>query len=251
MPPKLLAVAAAALLTLARAAEAAGQGHAAPEEVVDKVRQAARYLAEAGGEGLARFRGAGSDFVWKDTYVFVSDCDKRTTVAHPTMPERDGKPIADGPIYGEVTAARRADAQCEAARKPGGGWFEYPFPKPGERQPSRKVTYMLAVPGIPYVVGAGVYDNTVTLGELEARSAAGGADRPSPERGRHGPGARARFTAAARPAGSPHPRRPAARARTSRALPARSRPASVPSRVPPPEGVSRCPTPMAWDSGTR
>ena len=84
------------------------------------------------------------------------------------MPERDGRPIADGPTYGGVTAARRADAQCAAARKPGGGWFEYPFPKPGEERPSRKVAYMLAVPGTPYVVGAGVYDETVTLEQLRA-----------------------------------------------------------------------------------
>jgi signal transduction histidine kinase len=52
----------------------------------------------------------------------------------------------------------------------GGGWFEYPFPKPGEERPSRKVTYMLAVPGTSYVVGAGVYGETVSLGELEALS---------------------------------------------------------------------------------
>ena len=148
----------------------ARQDHATPEEVVAKVREAARYLAETGEKGLARFKGKDSEYVWKDTYVFVSDCDKRTTVAPPTMPERDGKPIAAGPTYGGVTAAQRADAQCAAARKPGGGWFEYPFPKPGEERPSRKVTYMLAVPGTPYVVGAGVYDETVTLEQLRAVS---------------------------------------------------------------------------------
>jgi predicted small secreted protein len=148
----------------------AQRDHATPEEVVAKVREAARYLAETGEKGLARFKGKGSEYVWKDTYVFVSDCDKRTIVAHPIMPERDGKPIAAGPTYGGITAAQRADAQCAAARKPGGGWFEYPFPKPGEKEPSRKVTYMLAVPGTPYVVGAGVYDETATLEQLQAVS---------------------------------------------------------------------------------
>src|SRR3954467_15256501 len=86
MPPKLLALTAAAVLGLAGAVQAGGPGHATPEEVVAKVREAARYLAEAGGEGLARFKGRGSEYVWKDTYVFVADCDKRTIVAHPTMP---------------------------------------------------------------------------------------------------------------------------------------------------------------------
>ena len=145
----------------------ARQDHATPEEVVAKVREAARYLAETGEKGLARFKGKGSEYVWKDTYVFVSDCDKRTTVAHPTMPERDGRPIAQGPTYGGVTAAQRADEQCAAARKSGGGWFAYPFPKPGEGRPSRKVTYMLAVPGTPYAVGAGVYDETAKVEDLD------------------------------------------------------------------------------------
>jgi hypothetical protein len=91
------------------------------------------YLAEAGEAGLAKFRGKGSDYVWKDTYVFVSDCDKSILLAHPIRPEREG------------SRSWRASAQCEAGRKPGGGWFEYPFPKPGAREPSRKISYVLAV----------------------------------------------------------------------------------------------------------
>jgi cytochrome c len=146
---------------------AAGSDQATPEEVVQKVRDAASYLTQAGEAGLGKFRGKGSAYVWKDSYVFVSDCDKGILLAHPTMPEREGQPIAAGPTYGGVTAAERAVAQCAAARKPGGGWFEYPFPKPGEREPSRKLTYMLAVPGAPYIVGAGVYDDTATLEQLE------------------------------------------------------------------------------------
>jgi signal transduction histidine kinase len=51
------------------------------------------------------------------------------------------------------------------ARDPDGGWLEYPFPKPGEEQPSRKITYMLAVPGTPYVVGAGVYADAAAPGK--------------------------------------------------------------------------------------
>jgi hypothetical protein len=35
---------------------------------------------------------------------------------------------------------------------------------------SRKISYVLAVPGTPYVVGAGVYDEEITLDELEAVS---------------------------------------------------------------------------------
>jgi cytochrome c len=150
--------------------QAAGPDQATPEEVVQKVREAVLYIAEAGEAGLAKFRGKGSRYVWKDTYVFASDCDRSILLAHPIMPEREGQPIAAGPTYRGVTAAWRASAQCEAGQKPGGGWFEYPFPKPGAREPSRKISYMLAVPGTPYVVGAGVYDEEKALDELEAVS---------------------------------------------------------------------------------
>ena len=169
-PLRFLILALFLLFGLAGPLQAAGEGKATPEEVVQKVRDAAAFLAKQGEAGLTRFRDKGSPYVWKDTYVFVSDCGKGMIVAHPIMPERDGKPIAAGPTYGGVTAAQRAVAQCEAARRPGGGWFEYPFPKPGEARPARKIAYMLAVEGRPYVVGAGVYDDAVTLEQLRAAS---------------------------------------------------------------------------------
>jgi hypothetical protein len=38
---------------------------------------------------------------------------------------------------------------------------EYDFPKPGETQATRKVSYLLAAQGTPYVVGAGIYDEPI------------------------------------------------------------------------------------------
>jgi cytochrome c len=154
------------------ASRSAEPGQATPDEVVQRVREAVQYLAGAGEAGLAKFRGKGSAYVWKDSYVFVSDCDRGILLAHPTMPEREGQPISAGATYGGVTAADRAVAQCAAARQSGGGWFAYPFPKPGEQEPSRKVTYMMMVPGAPYIVGAGVYDTSATLEQLQAISSA-------------------------------------------------------------------------------
>lgn len=161
---QILALVAVVVLGCPGAPRAAGPGHPPLEEVVQKVEEAARRLAGTGEAGLAEFRGKGSVHV-QDTYVFISDCDKGTIVADPLMPEGEGKPIAAGPTYGGVTAAQRAAAQCAAAREPDGGWLEYPFPKPGEEQPSRKITYMLAVPGTPYVVGAGVYADAAAPGK--------------------------------------------------------------------------------------
>jgi signal transduction histidine kinase len=145
---------------------------ATPQEAVAMVRDAAKLLAEQGEPGLSQFRGKSSAFVWKDSYVFVSNCSTGMLLAHPFQPEREGTPIADGPSYGGVTAAERAKAQCEAAQKPGGGWFAYPFPKPGQKEPARKVSFLMRVEGQPYIVGAGIYDQDDSIEALERISAA-------------------------------------------------------------------------------
>ncbi len=59
---------------------------------------------------------------------------------------------------------------CDAARKPSGVWSEYWWPKPGEKEGSRKLTYSLGVKGTPYVVSAGVYDDNATIAELSKLS---------------------------------------------------------------------------------
>jgi cytochrome c len=56
---------------------------------------------------------------------------------------------------------------CEAGQRPEGGWVEYPFPKPGEQEPSRKLSYAKAVEGTPYVVNGGIYSDEAKIEELE------------------------------------------------------------------------------------
>jgi hypothetical protein len=41
------------------------------------------------------------------------------------------------------------------------------FPKPGEQEPSRKLSYAKAVAGTPYVLIAGIYDEDAKLADLE------------------------------------------------------------------------------------
>jgi cytochrome c len=148
-------------------AEAAGAADAAtPAEVVAQVRAAAALLAEQGQAGLAALQDRHGRFVFKDSYVFASDCGKGVLLAHPIQPERNGQPIAAGPAYGGLSAADRAKAQCAVGTSARGGWWAYPFPKPGTAEPSRKVTYFLPVPRTSWIVGAGVYDETDTIAAL-------------------------------------------------------------------------------------
>jgi hypothetical protein len=144
-----------------------------PQDVIAKVREAAAYLAKTGGPGLAIFERRDSPFIWKDTYVFVYNCAADVIAAHPVATSRGVKISslkgADGKAYGT--------SLCEAAKKPGGGWIEYVWPKPVEDingqvvysdQAFRKVSYIDAVDGQPYEVGAGIYNDVMTIDQLNA-----------------------------------------------------------------------------------
>jgi cytochrome c len=147
----------------------AEQDRATPQEVVQKVRHAAQDLAESGEAGLATFSSENATSVWKDSYTFVLSCEEGTSVnvAHPLRPELKGQPTAQIATFGPKSGEQIAADFCTAGRQPHGGWVEYNFPKPGETQATRKVSYVLRVEGTPYVVSAGLYDEEATVADLD------------------------------------------------------------------------------------
>ncbi len=164
---------AAGLAVALGAGAAVAEDGATPEEVIAKVRDAAAQLARDGAGGLEAIGAEGSPYIWKDTYVFVYDCAADLIVAHAVAASRgitiSGLEDADGKAYG-------ADL-CDAAKVPGGSWADYVWPKPvpaaeGElaytEDAFRKVSYMLAVEGQPYQVGAGIYNDALSLADLDA-----------------------------------------------------------------------------------
>jgi signal transduction histidine kinase len=171
---RLTTVLAAAAVLIGAPASDAGDA-ATPEEVIAKVREAANYLAKEGKSGVAKFDKADTPFVWKDTYVFVFDCAGGIAdIAHPVASSRNRKIANDKDAAGNVVGPEL----CKAAERPGGGWVEYMWWKPVkpedgkgvtyEKKASRKVSYMLSVKGQPYQVGAGVYNDQLTVAELDA-----------------------------------------------------------------------------------
>lgn len=132
-------------------------------EVIMKVRQAAMLLSQQGKDALTTLRDSNSSFSWKDTYVFVVDCKADLVMANPAFPERVGGDILQHTDY---RGKQYGLELCEAAATNKGAWIEYSWPKPGEKAPLRKISYLISVPGQPYQVGAGVYDSTYTLQEL-------------------------------------------------------------------------------------
>ena len=45
--------------------------------------------------------------------------------------------------------------------------MEYNFPEPGQSQATRKVSYLLAAQGTPYMAGAGLHDEMAKLEDLD------------------------------------------------------------------------------------
>ena len=167
---KIFAIAAVALVSVALCTVAVGQDHATAQEVVAKVREAASTLSKGGD--LAQFNQKQGPWVWKDTYIFIQDCDKRVTAAIPTKPEMIGHDLS------EVKDAKSGKsiypdpgAYCKTVKASASGtWNQYWWPKPGEKEPSRKISYHLSAKGTPYIVSAGIYDDKATIAEVSKLS---------------------------------------------------------------------------------
>ena len=140
------------------------QLQATPAEVVAKVRKAAKLLSEQGSTGIEVLRDRNSEFTWKDTYVFVVDCHADLVLANPVFPKREGGDIKQHTDY---NGQRYGLKLCETAGNSGGGWVEYIWPKPGGGKPLRKISFVMSVEGLPYQLGAGIYNETVSIEELD------------------------------------------------------------------------------------
>ena len=142
----------------------AAEERASAREVIAKVRQAAAELSKS--HNVIQFNARTGPWVWKDTYIFVVDCNKMLNAAHPIRDDIRGVPMASirdargNPVYPDPASF------CEAARRPSGIWNEYWWVKIGETQGSRKISYHLGAEGTPYVVAAGIYDDKLTLAQL-------------------------------------------------------------------------------------
>ena len=156
------------ILLLLAPSGAVAQESATAEEVIQKTQEAAEYLAKNKEAGIEALKTMKSPFVWKsDGYVFVFDCAAGTFLANP------GNPPAAGVKLSEITDSagmRFGKPFCDMAGQSKGGWVEYRFPKPGEKTVLRKVAYVRSVEGTTYQVGAGIYDETAKIEDLQKLS---------------------------------------------------------------------------------
>jgi len=130
---KILVVSGMAFLIVALPSVALSQDKATAQEVVAQgKRKAASALSKTGD--LTQFNQKQSSWVWKDTYMFVHDCDKKSTRLTPFKPEQIGQDLTSNQGHRRKKPLPGPGSLCNAARKPSGVWVEYWWAKPARRR---------------------------------------------------------------------------------------------------------------------
>ncbi|MGO9019357.1 MAG: cache domain-containing protein [Syntrophobacteraceae bacterium] len=129
---------------------------ATPQMVMDKVEKAAALLQKEGKAAFPKFQGKDSEFIFAGTYIWVNDlsCVMRM---HPIKYKMDGQNFVD---LKDSNGKLFFIAMNEVAKTRGAGWVDYMWPKPGEKTPSLKVSYvkLVKVEGEDLVLGSGIWD---------------------------------------------------------------------------------------------
>jgi methyl-accepting chemotaxis protein len=88
-----------------------------------------------------------------DNYFWINDFGP-TMVMHPIKPKLNGEDLAG---FTDPAGKRLFVEMVKVAQAQGEGFVDYLWPKPGSEEPVPKVSYVKAVPGWQWIVGAGVY----------------------------------------------------------------------------------------------
>jgi methyl-accepting chemotaxis protein len=125
------------------------------KQIAILVDKAAALTESKGKSAFPEFKKKGSEWLRGETYIFIADMNG-TILMHPANPELEAKNILD---LKDANGKAFMREFIETAKK-GSGWVEYMWPKPGEKKPSKKLSYIkqAKIPkGEPILVGAGIY----------------------------------------------------------------------------------------------
>ncbi len=103
---------------------------------------------------LAAISDPDGPFIDGDLYLFAGLVSDVIMTAHPYSPHLlniDLSTFEDN--HGNFLFANFVAVASDA----GAGWSEYWWPKPGEEDPSRKLTYIMKVAGLDLYIGCGYY----------------------------------------------------------------------------------------------
>jgi cytochrome c len=139
------------VLTTNAVAETATKG-----EVVLKCKEAVQYYKANGADNaLAKVNDKTGQFVWKDSYVFAVDLKHGKVVAHPIKPALVGKTLVG---LKDINGKMFFNEFIHVGKTKGEGWVSYMWPKPGEKKPSPKLTYVHRIEGEDVAMLSGIYE---------------------------------------------------------------------------------------------
>ena len=126
-----------------------------PGKIVEYVEKAARLILEKGeDDAFLELTDPGGPWVKDDWYLYVNNFDGYV-VAHLNNKLVGKKMFGVRDVKGNAFFAQfQKAAQSESGR----GWVEFWWPKPNSETPSRKLGFVIRVPGRRLWVGTGVYD---------------------------------------------------------------------------------------------
>jgi cytochrome c len=124
--------------------------------VIAKVNEACALLEKEGKAAFPKFKGKNSKFIFAGTYIWIHDL-KGVMRMYPIKGDLEGKDQLD---WKDCQGKLIFVAFNKLAQEKGAGWVDYWWPKPGEKNPSHKVSYvkLCKIDGEDMVVGSGIYD---------------------------------------------------------------------------------------------
>ena len=132
---------------------------ATPQLILLKVGEAVALLEKEGEAAFPKFKGKDSPFIFGGTYIWIHDQADCRMLMHPVKPKMEGK---------NYVGLKDKNGKCffvemSNLAATGGGWVDYWWPRPGEKEPALKVSYVkqAKVGAKSLVVGCGVYDMTL------------------------------------------------------------------------------------------
>jgi signal transduction histidine kinase len=123
--------------------------------MVEQVNAAIDLIKEEGKVSFVRFRNKYSDFFYLNTYIFIIDA-HGVDLINPAFPNLEGRNMYN---MRDEAGKYLIREMIEVAKTKGSGWVEYLWPKPGDANPVKKLSFVKAVKlnDEMLVVGSGIY----------------------------------------------------------------------------------------------
>jgi len=128
-------------------------------EVKAKLEEAAKYLSEKKEAALPEFNDKNGQWLQKAYITVVGLNGLFLSHPNPVMVGKNLLHLADGKGKKFILEA------ANIARTKGRGWMEYWWNKPGEKEPSHKISFVFKVPNTNWFIVSGIYEDA-TLEEV-------------------------------------------------------------------------------------